>query len=198
MPPDVLDRIFEPFFTTKDIGKGTGMGLAVVIGVVENHGGFVNVQSKIGEGAEFKIYFPALPSLAEIKSAPSASAAPRGNGELILIVDDEPAVLKVTSKILEKNGYQTLTANGGAEALAIYGQNVATIKAIVSDLSMPGMDGLGLASALMNSHPQAKIIIATGLGDTLDPAKLNKFGIKQVLKKPFTSEAILTALRQIL
>ena len=198
MEPEVLDRIFEPFFTTKEIGKGTGLGLAVVIGAVENHGGFVNVQSKVGEGTEFKVYLPALPGLTESRGTDARPAQPRGNGELILLVDDEPAILKVTAKILEKNGYRTFAASGGAEALQFYSENAQAIKAVVSDLSMPAMDGLGLAAALMNSHPNAKIIIATGLGDTLDSKKLDAFGIKMLLKKPYTSEAILTALHDIL
>jgi len=197
MPHEVLDRIFEPFFTTKEIGKGTGLGLAVVMGVVESHGAFLNVQSKPGEGTDFQIYFPALPNLVESRDAAQA-ALPRGHGELILLVDDEPAILKVTSKILQKYGYKTIIANGGAEGLALYAQNAANIKAVITDLSMPGMDGLALSAALINSYPDVRILLATGLGDTLDRTKLAANGIKMVINKPSTTEAILGALKEVL
>ena len=198
MPPEVLDHIFEPFFTTKELGKGTGLGLAVVIGVVENHRGFVQVQSQPGEGSQFKVYLPALSGEAGAGEMDAKPELPRGRGELVLLVDDEPAILKVTAKILEKHGYRTAAANGGAEALKIYEDNPAAISAVISDLSMPGMDGLALATALANKYPQSRVIIASGLGDTLDGAKLQHMGVEQILKKPFTAEAVLTALRRML
>jgi PAS domain S-box-containing protein len=198
MPPDVLDHIFEPFFTTKEIGKGTGLGLAVVIGVVENHGGFITVHSEVGKGTEFKIYFPAVPARTETPPAAIKSSLPRGHGELILLVDDEPAILKVTSKILGKHGYESIMAENGVEALEAYAKNAPAVKVVITDLSMPGMDGLTLAATLLNSYPEVNIIITSGLGDTLDPAKLTALGVKDILKKPFTTESILNALRQIL
>lgn len=198
MLPEVLDRIFEPFYTTKELGKGTGLGLAVVIGVVENHGGFIHVQSKPGEGSQFKVYLPALSSQAGAGDTEAKPELPRGKGELVLLVDDEPAILKVTAKILEKHGYRTVAANGGADALKIYEDNPSGISAVISDLSMPGMDGLALAATLSGKYGQSRIIIASGLGDTLDSVKLQQLGVDQILKKPFTTEAVLAALRRML
>jgi CheY-like chemotaxis protein len=198
MPPEVLDRIFEPFFTTKEIGKGTGLGLSVVIGVVESHGGFLDVQSKMGEGTEFKLNFPALLETGPAKPAQPQGKPAHGHGELILLVDDEPPLLRVVSKILEKHGYKTLCANRGAEALKLYAENSRAIKVVISDFSMPGMDGLTLAKSLRSNHPEINIIIASGLDENLDGARLAEHNVRRVLKKQFTTETVLEALQQIL
>ena len=148
-----MDRIFDPFFTTKEIGKGTGLGLATVLGIVRGHGGFVRVDSRVGQGTTFELYLPASPE-AKAADAPDHEALPpRGQGELILVVDDEAAVREVMQRTLEKHGYRVLTAAEGAEALALFAQHRAEIKAVITDMMMPGMDGPTLVRALAAIGP---------------------------------------------
>ena len=199
MTPEVLKRVFEPFYTTKEIGQGTGLGLSVVIGVIENHGGFIHVQSAPGAGSEFKIHLPAVPFV-EVPVAPleNAPATSRGGGEVILLVDDETAILKVAGKILERNGYQPLVAQNGTEALNLLSQNPHTIRLVVTDYSMPGMNGCALAQAIQQSHPGIPVIIASGLGNTLDEEKCHQAGIREILKKPFDTATLLNTLHKVL
>lgn len=197
MPPEVLDHIFEPFYTTKEFGKGTGLGLSVVLGVVQGHGGFVDVHSSRGAGSEFIVYLPAVPTT-PVDAAPDSQANPwRGNGELILAVDDEPALLNVLVKVLEKHGYRPLAADGGAQALKLQ-QEHPGIAAVISDFSMPGMDGFELATRLKLANPELKIMIATGLADSLEVTKFQNLGVQSILRKPYSAESMLTALGQTL
>jgi PAS domain S-box-containing protein len=198
MTPDLMNRMFEPFFTTKEIGKGTGLGLSVVVGVVDNHGGFVKVKSTVGQGSEFRIYLPALSAPAEGSACGQASRPVGGSGELILVVDDESAVLRIGCKTLERHGYRALGASNGASALKLYAENASAISAVVSDYSMPGMDGLALADALWKIEPQARIILASGLGENLEAAGLAAHKVHGLLKKPFTTECLLTELQKVL
>jgi PAS domain S-box-containing protein len=196
--PEVQDRMFEPFFTTKDVGEGTGLGLSVVLGVVESHGGFVNVNSQVGAGTEFVIYLPAQLVPPEESPAGQTAQLAAGRGELVLLVDDEPAIRKVVGKILERSGYRVLLADGGAEALELHAQHGNEIKVVVSDYSMPDMDGLALAEALHKSRPDLKIIIGSGLGQNLDESLFLAQGVVRILRKPFAAQTILTALRETL
>jgi len=198
MSPEVLKRVFEPFYTTKDIGKGTGLGLSVAIGVVESHGGFIQVQSTPGSGSEFKVHLPALPVVENEAGAAPPPVLPRGDGDLILLVDDEPAILRVVAKILERNGYQPLTAHNGTEGMRIFLQNRHKIRLVITDFSMPGMNGGVFAEAVRQINPGLPIILASGLGDALDVEKLRESGIRVVLKKPFNTEVLLNTLKTIL
>ncbi len=199
MTPEVLERIFEPFYTTKETGRGTGLGLSVVIGVVESHGGFIQVQSTPNAGTEFKIHLPALPAAA-------AGPAPEkktefvlspGRGEFILLVDDEPAILKLTGKILERSGYRSLGAPNGAEALKVFRQHERQIRLVITDYSMPGMNGFTLAERMRELDPGIRVLISTGLGDTLDAEKMRQAGIQGILKKPYDSETLTRTLEKI-
>ncbi|HLO89089.1 MAG TPA: ATP-binding protein, partial [Nostocaceae cyanobacterium] len=138
--PKIIDRIFEPFFTTKELGKGTGLGLSTVLGIIKSHGGFINVYSEEGKGSQFKVYLPAKDTT-EIREEPE-SKLPQGNGELILVVDDEAAILEITKASLERHNYQVITACDGIEAIALYVKHREQIALVLTDIVMPSMDGL--------------------------------------------------------
>jgi len=197
MAPEVLERIFEPFYTTKEIGKGTGLGLSVAIGVVENHGGFIHAQSTPGTGAEFRIHLPALPDTAEAAvEKGNGTNRPQGHNEVVLLVDDEPAILKVAGKILERNGYHPLVASNGAEAVSVFRQNERQIRLVITDYSMPGMNGFTLAETLKGIKADVQVIIASGLGDALDEEKMRQSGIQTVLNKPYDTGKLLNTLAE--
>lgn len=199
IPPEILDKIFEPFFTTKDINKGTGLGLSTVSAIVKSHGGFIHVSSEPGVGATFHVYLPAMETSSETRRAPSEDAnLPCGNGEMILLVDDEAPILVVTSQILQAYGYRVLTASDGADALTLYAQHQHEIAVVLTDMRMPVLDGSVMIQALTPLNPALKIIAASGL-DMHDPlAKLEGTGVKHFLGKPYTPATLLKILRTVL
>ena len=198
IPPEIADKIFDPFFTTKGLDKGTGLGLSTVLGIVRSHGGFIQLDSTVGRGTEFKIYLPAITQFAAPAREKTVAPAPQGQGELILVIDDEPALRKVTQRVLEANGYRTLTAGNGIEALALYTERGSEIDLVATDLNMPGMGGIDTVTAIQKLNPQARIIIITGseLLTKTPPAK--EVNIAGVLKKPFDAPLLLKTLHQIL
>ena len=170
MPPDVLARIFEPFFTTKDVGKGSGLGLSQVYGIVRQHGGFVEARSEPGQGARFEIWLPACDE--EPGRGSEAEGLPAGGGETVLLVEDEPTVRQVTSRLLERLGYVALHAADGLEALAILEGNAA-VDVVLSDVVMPRMGGADLAKELARRRPDLPVVLMSGYplrGDRVDGA----------------------------
>lgn len=199
MPPDLLDKIFEPFFTTKEINKGTGLGLSTVMAIVKSHDGIVNVYSEPGNGTTFKIYLPAIKVSSEAKSVvPGEISMPRGNGETILVVDDEASILTVTTQTLRAFGYKVMTATDGAEALAIYAQNQAAIAVVLTDMMMPVMDGAAVIRVLTKINPAVRIIAASGLTSNAGVPKSSRAHLEHFLTKPYTAETLLKAIRTIL
>ena len=196
--PELMDKIFDPFFTTKPVGQGTGLGLPTVLGIVESHGGFLHVDSEVGKGTMFKVYLPAASSEKEDAHETEFTSLPSGNGEIILIVDDEPAIRDIASRILSSHGYRPLTACEGQEAIALFEQNRDKIKAVVSDLMMPHIDGAATIRALRKMSPGLKTIMITGLGEDARVAEAKSAGSDIVLSKPFTAEQLLMALKQLL
>lgn len=199
IPPELLDKIFDPFFTTKPIGQGTGLGLPSVLGIAESHGGFVQVETAPGQGSTFNVYLPRARELGEVTPVGrNEGACPRGNGETILVVDDEPAVRKIASAVLTANGYRVVSAAEGAEAVSVFHEYRTQIKVVVSDLMMPRMDGPTALRVLRKLQPELKSIIITGLGEEGRIAEARAAGADLVLHKPFASEKLLNALHELL
>lgn len=196
--PDTMKRLFDPFFTTKEVGKGTGLGLSTASMLVKSHGGFLNAYSEEGRGAQFSIYLPAANAKAEFEDAPSMSRLPRGKGEHILVVDDEENVLEITRATLEKFGYVVTTATDGAKGVAAFERNGNEIDLVLTDVSMPVLEGPGMIAAILNIRHDAKIIAMSGLMNPDQVARLEKLKINDVLSKPFTTESLLTTLSQAL
>jgi PAS domain S-box-containing protein len=199
IPKHLLDRIFEPFFTTKDVGRGTGLGLSTVSSIVRGHGGFVNVYSEPGKGSRFRAYIPVRndgESTAEEKLQVQAEL-PRGNGETILIVDDEASILAITRETLETFGYRTLVAEDGAEAIGLFAMNRAQIAAVITDMMMPVMDGPALIAALYRIDPSVRIIASSGLNEGI-PARGTNIYIRWFLHKPYSADVLLQTVHHVL
>ena len=163
IPPEILSRIFEPFFTTKEIGKGTGLGLATVFGIVQQHQGWITVYSEPGRGATFRIYLPRLTAPLDKTIIWPALSDTRGGSETILLVEDDSSLRTAVQKILVRLGYRVLEASTGAEALEIWNQHRATIRLLLTDLVMPGgVTGIELAAQLLQQEPKLKVIYASG------------------------------------
>ena len=199
--PKTWQRIFDPFFTTKEPGQGTGLGLATVRGIVKSHDGFVRVESRLGQGSTFEVCLPAALEAAATPPVSPPGIQPRGRGEWILIVDDEADIRLVTQKILENQGYSILTANNGAEAVALFSQHARQIALVLTDMAMPVMDGLALIRRLRRIDPEAAVIASTGLGSALDGDKarqLAELDVAAVLEKPYDMETLVKAVHDTL
>jgi CheY-like chemotaxis protein len=196
IPAETLDRIFEPFFTTKEIGKGTGLGLSTVIGIIKSHGGFVNVCSEVGKGTEFKVYLPAIEETETLSV--NDLELPTGQGELILVVDDEAAIRKITQTSLETYAYKVLTASDGIEAIALYAQHKAEISLVLIDMMMPEMDGLTAIRTLRKMNPNLKIVAVSGLNSNDNLAQVAVFDVNTFLSKPYTTKNLLETINAVL
>jgi PAS domain S-box-containing protein len=196
MSPDVIEKIYEPFFTTKEQGKGTGLGLPSIRGIVKGHGGFIDVYSEVGKGTEFRIYIPAAASAGVRPEEEEPSGLPVGHGELILVVDDERPLLEVARKTLEENGYRVLTARDGTEALALYAEHKKGIDAVVMDMVMPYLDGMATIRAMQRLNPDVKVIASSGLPANDKTFEADDERVSIFLKKPYTAEKLLKALAE--
>jgi PAS domain S-box-containing protein len=194
IPADIREKIFEPFFTTKEIGMGTGLGLSTTLAIVRSHKGFINVYSEVGKGTTFRIYIPATGTGSGAAAAGEEADLPTGNGELILIIDDEAAIREITKETLQAHGYKAMTASNGAEGVAVYAENKNDINVVITDIMMPVMDGTAAILALKRIRPDVKIIAASGLttkGQVTNPSDPN---VQAFLTKPYTAEKLLIAL----
>jgi two-component system cell cycle sensor histidine kinase/response regulator CckA len=198
MSLDTLAHLFEPFFTTKERGKGTGLGLATVYGVVKQSGGYIWVDSELGKGSSFKVY---LPLIDEPVSAPAPAAPPvesfRG-AETILLVEDADALRKLAHALLEENGYHVFAAENGAAALKIAEQRGKRIHLLLTDVIMPGMTGRALADRLVAQQTGLRVLYMSGYTETTiaDQGVLEP-GV-YLLHKPFTEEALIRKVREVL
>ncbi|MBH8573654.1 PAS domain S-box protein [Nostocaceae cyanobacterium CENA369] len=196
MPAEILDRIFEPFFTTKEVGTGTGLGLSTMLGIIKSHDGFVNVSSQVGKGSQFKLFLPAVQATQAMNIEEMES--PRGDGELILVVDDEAQIREITTIVLENYNYKTLTASNGIEAIALYAQHKHRISAVLMDMMMPEMDGTTAIRTLQKMNLQVQIIACSGLNCSEAFIEDNSVNVKLMLTKPFTAQELLHGLHHVL
>lgn len=190
-----LDRIFEPFYTTKEVGKGTGMGLAVAHGIVRKHGGEITVESHEGRGSRFRVYLPAVDD-EPVFVSPKATL--QQGHEHILVVDDEPMVAQITSKMLQRLGYVVTTSTGATDALAIFGRSPQAFDAVVTDQTMPELSGNVLAMELHKLRADIPVILLTGFSHTVSEENVKSFGISEMLYKPVTAADLSHAVRRAL
>ncbi|HEY6951609.1 MAG TPA: PAS domain S-box protein, partial [Bacteroidota bacterium] len=198
IPGEIIHKIFEPFYTTKEPGKGTGLGLSTVHAIVKNHNGFVNVYSEVGKGTRFNVYLPAHQNAVMREQERAGRVFSNGNGETILVVDDEPSVLEITTATLEKFGYKTLRACDGTQAIALFAKNRGEVRAVITDMSMPVMDGSSTIKALRRIESNAKIIAASGLAEHKSKIEVAGLRVEAFLEKPYTAEALLGTLQEVL
>lgn len=198
IPHKVVDRIFEPFFTTKGLGKGTGLGLSTVIAIVKSHAGFVEVFSEIGKGTQFKVYLPISNDSSSDYAEEERAELPKGNGELILVIDDEDTVLELTKTSLESYNYKVITASNGIEGVDRYVQYKDKIDLVLVDMMMPKMDGMTTIKTLQKINPQVKVIAVSGLSSGHQIAEEVSTVVKTFLPKPYTSKELLHHLQSLL
>lgn len=198
MAPEVLEKIFDPFFTTKEQGKGTGLGLATVIGIVKGHKGFITIQSQIGKGTTFKVFIPANREARTAKKKQEDTSILRGKGELVLVVDDEAPVREAIVSTLEANGYRCYTAEDGTDALALYFERRNQIAVVVTDLHMGVMDGITLVRSIRKVATETKIIVSSGHIHKENQATLTGLGVTTFLEKPYSAEKLLRSIKALL
>jgi two-component system, cell cycle sensor histidine kinase and response regulator CckA len=194
--PEIVDRVFDPYFTTKDVGKGTGMGLAVVHGIVKSHHGSISVESELGKGTTFKILFPAVKE--KIGDEPKeAQELPTGK-EKILFVDDEESMVNLNQQRLEKLGYKVIPKTDPLEALEFFSTNPDQIDLIISDMTMPHMAGDKLAQEILNIRPDMPIIICTGYSERMSEDRAQEIGIRKYIEKPIEMANLARSVREVL
>jgi PAS domain S-box-containing protein len=197
--PELLDRIFEPFFSTKSPEQGTGLGLSTTLGIVRSHGGFMRVQSQPGAGTEFAVYLPAADAEApRAATVGGAAACVRGHGQRILLVDDEQIVRSVIVRLLAGLGYAAEAVAGGDAALALLRDPAKDVALVITDLHMPGMDGLQLTREIRRLRPDVPVVLASGFSDKVDPAQIGELGFAAQLDKPFGLDALTQTLANAL
>ncbi len=199
MSAGTLERIYEPFFTTKPVGKGTGLGLAVVHGIVQEHAGAIFVRSEAGQGTTFELYFPALAETAARAPEPAAAAAGSvGRGERILYVDDDKLVGDALTELLDLMGFKTTHHLFPREALARFEQNPQDFDLMITDRAMPGMTGGELAAKVLQLRPDLPVLLLTGYADPSMEKELRQIGVREVLGKPLSAQKLADAVRRAL
>ncbi len=196
MSAEVMDRIFEPYFTTKKQAEGTGLGLAVVHGIVKNHGGAITVESKLGQGTTFSVYLPAFDQHV-VREKPSARPVPRGS-ESILVVDDETALVKIFQRMLKSMGYRVQAFSSSPDALEAFQAAPDSYDLVITDMNMPHMTGIELTRALISLKPQIPVIVCTGFSEWITAEQVEALGIRAVIMKPVLKSQMAEAIRRVL
>ncbi len=195
--PDNLERIFDPFFTTKGVGEGTGLGLAVVHGIVQGINGGIHVESREGRGTTFSVFLPASESEASDEGEASGAGLPRGN-ERILFVDDEPMIVKLARRMLERQGYRVEDRANGTEALELFREDPDRFDLVITDMTMPGMRGDRLAEEIMGLRPDTPVILCTGFSRQVSEEKARAMGVRAFVMKPLTQAELTRTVRRVL
>jgi two-component system, cell cycle sensor histidine kinase and response regulator CckA len=199
MTDATVQRIFEPFFTTKELGRGTGLGLSLVYGVVKTHGGFVDVDSRLGEGTVFRLYFPVSGSAAPGEDRPQEGEGPaEGRGEGVLIVEDEETLLELLESAFLDKGYRVFLASDGVRGIAAYKEHMKEIAVVVTDFGLPKADGAALLGSLQELNPSVKVIVASGFFEPQVRANLVKKGVRALISKPYGLSEVLTVVRRVI
>jgi len=196
MDQKTRQRIFDPFFTTKEMGRGTGLGLASVYGVIKNHGGFIDVYSEIGEGTTFNIYLPVLDQ--KIPEEKRLSSEILSGKEIVLLVDDEEIIAEIMEKALTLAGYRVLLARGGEEAIEVYKKNQNDIDLVVLDMIMPGMNGGKVFNRLREINPGVKVILSSGYSIDGEASQIMARGCNGFIQKPFGIKELSQKIREVL
>ncbi|RMD87375.1 MAG: PAS domain-containing hybrid sensor histidine kinase/response regulator [Candidatus Dadabacteria bacterium] len=192
----LISKIFEPFFTTRKVGDGSGLGLSVVHGIVGEHRGGIQVRSKLGSGAEFKIYFPATDE--ECTDIKAVSMSSIGRGENVVVVDDEPKVGEIAKEMLERSGYKVTFVKEANEAIDLFKKQDLEIDLLITDQTMPGTTGLALAKKFRKFRPGKPVIITSGYSDTLTHSVLEKNNIQGYITKPYSMADFISYVRDVL
>jgi CheY-like chemotaxis protein len=195
MSAGVVERIFDPYFTTKEKGEGTGLGLAVVHGIVKSYGGVITVYSEIGKGSTFSIYLPAIEKKVE-EEKETGEAIPTGH-QRILFVDDEPALVDIGKKMLEHLGHEVIIRTSSLEALEAFRNNPERFDLVISDKTMPQMTGFDLARELKQIRPDIPIILCTGFSDATDSDKAKAMGISGLVMKPIVMREMAETIKMV-
>jgi CheY-like chemotaxis protein len=193
--PEHRSRIFDPYFTTKEMGKGTGMGLAIVHGLVRDCSGFITCYSQLGQGTVFRVYLPGLPGEAEASEAPPQEV--EGGTERILFVDDEAMIGEASRVLLEGLGYRVRVFNDPKEALAFFYQAQREIDAVITDQTMPGMTGAEMAVEMLKLRPELPIVLCSGYSSAIDRDKAIALGIRDFAVKPLLKRDLAQLLRRV-
>jgi len=196
--PEIKEKIFEPYFTTKKTGEGTGLGLAVVHGIVKSYHGHITVYSEPGRGTTFHVYLPLVEEEVAEPPATEAIADFTGHGERILFVDDEPLLREFTDKLFSRNGYQVTIYTNGVQALEEFQNRPDQFDLIITDMTMPYMTGAELAQKILGIRPDIPIILCTGQSELINREKALAMGICDYLHKPIVKHDFLAAVRKAL
>ena len=196
MDKKTRERIFDPFFTTRGMGRGTGLGLAAVYGIIKGHGGYIDVDSEEGSGTTFSIYLPASEKQAVKKEEPAEEVL-KGT-ETVLFVDDEGMIIDVGREILKTLGYQVLLARGGKEAIEVYKANKDRIDMVILDMIMPDMGGGETYDLLKEINPQIKVLLSSGYSIDGQAQEIMERGCNGFIQKPFDVKQLSAKIRKIL
>jgi CheY-like chemotaxis protein len=198
MEKETLERIFDPFFTTKEKGRGTGLGLAMVYGIVKSHAGYITCESETGHGTCFRIYFPVIEYEAGKIHDKKSPSPIKGGVETILLVEDEDKNRELGEEILSDFGYNVITASDGEKAFEYYRNNTREIDLVILDLIMPGIGGRKILEGLLEIDPEAKVIITSGYASVESTQEVMRMGAKDFISKPYEMKTMLKVVRKVL